>query len=130
FRSEFSNVDVSVWNMPADVQIGATTSLGTYAGHPNGDFDFKIELSGVNVNIWMKDAGAASFTALPQAIITGLTVQPGYAGIRSNASGADPKYLKSWYTHLDSDFNLQMTDPIPAQVTFGSATTTVYNAAN
>ncbi|MFN3404301.1 MAG: T9SS type A sorting domain-containing protein [Cytophagaceae bacterium] len=127
FSVQYSTVDLKIYNMPAGVRLDSIP-LPKHAGHPAGDFDFQIQLNNGNMNLWIKDP-SATFSTFPQAIVAGIPVQAGYAGIRA-LSSSTAAYLKSWYTHLDSDFNLQMTDPIPSQITYVAASNAVHNAVS
>jgi len=117
-----TQVAVSVWNMPANTQVGTTQNIA-YSNAPNA-FNFQLELVNGSLNVWVVNSGTVTLSPFPSASFTGLTIQAGYAGVKStNASAAT---LTNWYTHLDSDFQLQMTDPIPSQVTFTSAANAAY----
>ena len=121
-----TGVQVSVYNMPSNTQIGLTQNI-PYSNAP-GKFDFELQLVNSSLNVWVVNAGAIK-SPLPTISFAGLTIlQAGYAGIRSTVGGTAS--LSNWYTQLDSDFNLQLTDPIPSQVTYSSATTASYNSAN
>ncbi|MFL5731142.1 MAG: glycosyl hydrolase family 8, partial [Cytophagaceae bacterium] len=116
FNIQAATVQVSFFNMPANTQIGVTQTI-SYGALP-GAFDFQIQLSGANVNVWLVNSGAAIGGPAP-ITQAGITVQAGYAGVKS-AIG-NPASLSNWYTGLDSGFNLQMTDAIPTGITYTSA---------
>ena len=111
-----ANVAVSFFNMPANTQIGATQTI-TYSALP-GAFDFKIQLVGAVANFWLVNSGAAIVGAAPISQST-IPIQTGYAGVRSS-DGAVAS-LSNWYTSLDSGFDQQLSDAIPGEVTFVSA---------
>lgn len=84
-------------------------------------FNFKIVLHSDTADLYLNN-----FTGSPLISQTGMTVQAGYAGIING----DPTGANSWgthtitafSTHLDSGFDVQMTDPFPSSLTFTSAT--------
>jgi len=118
-----TGVFVSVYNMPAGTQIGTTQSI-PYTNSP-GKFDFQLQLVNGSLNIWAVNPGAVLST-FPDISYTGLTVQAGYAGVKSTVGG-NTATLTNWYTQLDNDFQLAMTDPIPSQITFTSAASVTYS---
>ncbi len=124
FDLQFASVNVSFFNMPANTQIGVTQTI-TYSALP-GAFDFQIQLNGPTASVWLVNAGAV-ITGPAPIIQSTIPVQAGYAGVRSTPGGAAT--LASWYTALDSGFNVQMTDPIPADITFTSAANLGSNVA-
>ncbi len=116
FNVQNANVQISFFSMPANTQIGSTQTI-TYGALP-GAFDFQIQLTGATVGVWLVNAGATISGSAPITQGT-IPVQAGYAGIRTSQGSASS--LANWYTHLDSGFNIQLTDPIPGGITFGSA---------
>ncbi len=128
FNVQFSNVQISVYDYGitaagAYTQLGATQTI-PYTNLP-GKFDFQIALSGSQLNFWLVNPGVM-MSSTPQLIFTGIPVQAGYAGVRSSVGGA--ALLENWYTNLDSEFNVQVTDPLLSNLSFVSATSATYNA--
>ncbi len=124
FEVANTQVVITVLNMPSGTTIG--TGNIAYSNAPNA-FDFQLQLVNGSLNVWVVNSGAA-LSPIATLSFTGVPVQAGYAGVMSTSGSAAT--LTNWYTQLDSDFNLQLTDPIPSQVTYTTATTATYNAAN
>ncbi|MFM7022772.1 MAG: gliding motility-associated C-terminal domain-containing protein [Flavobacteriales bacterium] len=109
------NCEVAFWN--GTTLLSKSTVALTLAG---GKFTYKIVLSGGTAQVWLN-----STTGSPTVSQSGFTVKAGYAGlINGDAAGGDSwgtNVLADYYTALDSGFDQQMTDAIPAEVTFVSA---------
>ncbi|MFL5729477.1 MAG: T9SS type A sorting domain-containing protein, partial [Cytophagaceae bacterium] len=128
FFVNFGSIDISIYNMPANTLIGSALSV-PFANSKPPVFDFQLQLNNADILIWAGDPGV-TFGAIPAGTVTGLPVQAGYAGVRGLADPSTAAKLRNWYTYLDSQFNLQMTDPIPAQLTYNSASNATYQAVN
>jgi len=122
--AQISVFDYGITAASTYTQIGAMQTI-PYTNIP-GEFDFQIGLVGSQLNFWLVNPGVMMSTT-PQLIFTGVPVQAGYAGVRST-NGTSGTLLENWYTNLDSEFNLQMTDPLLSNLSFVSAATTTYNA--
>ena len=112
-NSGAGNVLISFWN-------GTTlVSSGTYS-LAGGPFTYQITLSGGTISVWLN-----SFAGAPLVAQAGMTVQAGYAGIiNGDPSGADSwgsHQVANFNTNLDSGFNIQMYDPLPANLTYVSS---------
>ncbi len=84
-------------------------------GAPYTDAKFKIELKDNIIKIWINQ-----FNTLPFYTFSGLTyLNSGYVGFGKD-NWNKPKIL-SWDAHFDSAFELEISDLLPADVTFVSA---------
>lgn len=109
-------VDTRVYNGTTEL---STTSLG-YPGNP---MDIKLELDGGQLNVWLGN----TTNPTPSWTVTGVPVKAGYAGVINGwaDNGGSPHgshNLQAFHTELDSGFGLQVSDPIPSNLTFVSAT--------
>ncbi|MFN3403336.1 MAG: glycosyl hydrolase family 8 [Cytophagaceae bacterium] len=111
------NVEIRFWN--GTTQVGAA-STPAVSGLASGYFDYRIELNGGTISLWINN-----FSGAPLLSMTGMTVQAGYAGIINGTPGAadvwGTHHFSSWWTNLDSGFNVQMYDPIPSDITYVSS---------
>jgi uncharacterized repeat protein (TIGR01451 family)/gliding motility-associated-like protein len=116
-----ANVEIKFWNG------AALLSTGTFP-LPGGTFTFQLILTNATAQLWLN-----STSGTPMVTQTGLPIKAGYAGfINGDASGADTwgtHSILSFNAHLDSGFNVQMTDPIPTDLTFTSASNAGTNTA-
>ncbi|MFN3405342.1 MAG: T9SS type A sorting domain-containing protein [Cytophagaceae bacterium] len=122
-----NNVQVRVFSMPGDVEIGSAQTV-PFATAASTSFDFQIQLVNGAANIWVAVPNAV-LPGSPTFSFTGLPVHAGYAGVKTTTGDAGAR-ISNWYTHLDSGFLLQMTDPIPSQITFVSAANALHNGNN
>jgi gliding motility-associated-like protein/uncharacterized repeat protein (TIGR01451 family) len=127
FKVTSGNLQMTLWDYGITAansytQIGAVQQLN-YTNRP-GAFDFQLQLSGSSLNVWAVNPGVAMSTS-PLLTFTGVPIQAGYAGVRSVPANAAT--LASWYTNLDSAFDLIMTDPLLSNLSFVSATSATYN---
>jgi uncharacterized repeat protein (TIGR01451 family) len=135
----FSGIAITIWagqmgigggtrfSVKNDNTILYTTPSPLSYPPPQSNPEFMIALNGDRMRIWVNAADTAS--APPILDLTGVKVQAGYAGYYNNPAdptiggGNNGQYkLTKWYSHFDSAFDLQITDPIPADLTFVSAT--------
>jgi gliding motility-associated-like protein/uncharacterized repeat protein (TIGR01451 family) len=110
------SIEVRAYN--GIVQVGTTQTIG-YPGTPT---NIKLQLLGTQVNVWVGNLT----NPVPSLTFTGFTAKGGYAGfINGWANDGGDSYgahsVVSFSSHLDSGFNLKMTDPIPVGLTFVSA---------
>jgi uncharacterized repeat protein (TIGR01451 family) len=90
-----------------------TTAIATFTNlaYPgtSDPFSIRTELIDDKLYIWVNN-----FTGAPLKVVSGITqLTAGYAGIYANGSQQN---ITAWKTHLDSSFDLVMTDPVPAQL--------------
>ncbi|MGN6646077.1 MAG: glycosyl hydrolase family 8, partial [Cytophaga sp.] len=115
-------IAVSVWN--GATQVGATQTIG-YPGAPQ---NFKIVLNGNQLNLWM-----GTLTGSPTLTVTGITVQAGYIGFLNGTPTGQDTYanhnIVSLHSEMDSAYDIIISDPIPAGVTFVSASNSGTNTA-
>jgi hypothetical protein len=87
--------------------------------------DIRIDLSGANVYVYLKDHAAANWNVLPTLSYTAAPLTAGYAGIYNGApSGGSPSgghVFTKWYTSLDTAFNTLIYDTVPAGINFVGA---------
>jgi len=112
------------------VYDGATEIDATVLGFPGDPTDIKLLLSGDQLNVWVGDTASPN----PSWSVTGLPVRAGNAGfINGFLDGGDSYGLHRvtrFKSSLDSAFNVQITDPVPTEVTFVSATDGGINTAD
>jgi len=118
------SIEVRAYN--GTTQVGTTQSIG-YPGNPT---NVKIELIGTQVNVWVGNTSNPT----PTVTFTGFTVKAGYAGVINGwANDGGDSYgthrLRSFKTHLDSAFDLELSDPVPSGITFTSASNSGTNTA-
>ncbi len=102
-----------------------TTQMGAAvtAGFPNvAPSTIKLELVDGQVNLWIGNTSNPT----PTMTFTGFPVRAGYAGfINGWADNGGDSYgthrVVSYKTHLDSGFDIEISDPVPDGVTFVSA---------
>jgi hypothetical protein len=108
-------IEVKVWN--GTTQVGATQTIG----YPGATQNFKIVLNGNQLNLWM-----GTLTGSPTLTVTGLTVQAGYIGFLNGSPTGTDTYANhsiiSLHSEMDSAYDIIISDPIPAEITFVSAT--------
>lgn len=114
-------IDISVWN-------GNTSLIAKSFGYPGTPQNFKIVLNGNQLNLWV-----GNLTGSPLLTVTGLTVQSGYIGFLNgtpDAQGLNSSHkVIALHTELDSAYDIIISDPIPAEITFGAPATGVTHAA-
>ena len=80
--------------------------------------NIKIELDGEQVNVWMGNTSSPN----PSLTFTGIEERAGYIGLINGAPNGQDNYavhkLTSFYSAMDSAFNVQITDPIPGELSF------------
>lgn len=121
-KKEYNGIVVSLWDRGYSAAgytqlMSETTNTAFPAGFT--DIDIKLELFEDKASFSLVASGV-TMPGTPQYIQTGLEKVAGYAGWRSNNN--DASTIKKWNTWLDSGFDIVMRDPIPAGVTFVSAT--------
>lgn len=116
-----------------NVPFYTTPSLLSYT-NPQATPEFTIALNGNRIRIWVN--AADTINSLPLIDVTGVKVQAGYLGYYNNPADGTigggtlgDFRLQNWYTHFDSAFNLQISDPLPANLTYVSNTGGGTNAA-
>ncbi len=109
---------------------GLTEIDATVLGFPGDPTDIKLLLSGDQLNVWVGDTTSPN----PSWSVVGLPVRAGNAGFINGLPDGNDAYglhtVKRFKSSLDSAFNVQITDPIPAEVSFVSATDGGLNTAN
>ncbi|MFQ3575305.1 MAG: T9SS type A sorting domain-containing protein [Cytophagales bacterium] len=141
--ASYNGVALNVWPGKNGINGGVVFSVmndntkivgsdpNTPIPHPftpgNPVMNFIVVLKGGNMRIWINAADTSS--SPPIATYNGLKVQPGYVGFfnGSDASmgGGDNSNQNrptNWRSHFDSAFDLQISDPLPSNITFTSAT--------
>lgn len=106
-------------------QVG-TTQIVNYSNLP-GDYDFEIRLVGNSIGVSIVNPGAP-MPGVSHHIVVGVPLRSGFVGVGSAIGNVAS--ISNWFTNMDSQFNVQMTDPIPTNLSFVSAATASYNAAN
>lgn len=105
--------------------FNGTTQMGSAinTGFPNvSPSTIKLELVDDQVNIWMGNTSNPT----PTMTFTGFPVRAGYAGfVNGWADNGGESYgthrVVSYKTQLDSGFDIEISDPVPDDVTFVSA---------
>ncbi len=100
---------------------GTTQIDQTILGFPGNPMDIKLLLNGDQLNVWLGN----TTNPTPTWSVTGLPVRVGnYGFINAFPDGSDSfgtHTVSRFKTSMDSAFNLQITDPIPTEVSFVSA---------
>ncbi len=112
----YDNADIKVSFYNDATQVGTTQSF-PFGG---GAIDFEVELINDVINVYL-DGSTIPLTQ------SGMDIRAGYAGVRSTVGNSGTS-LTNWGSHLDSGFDLQISDPVPAEVTFVSSPTGTNNA--
>ncbi|KZS39403.1 hypothetical protein AWE51_12750 [Aquimarina aggregata] len=115
-----------------DTQVYNGTSIidQTTLGFPGNPMDIKLLLNGNQLNVWLGN----TTNPTPTWSVTGLPVKAGSAGFinafpdGNDASGSHT--VSRFKTSMDSAFNVQITDPIPSEVSFVSASDSGTSNAN
>ena len=117
-NSGSGNVETTLYkglNQVGDVDGGSlkiSSSLTT---------DVKIELIDEKINIWMGDTSSP----IPSLTFEGIDQKPGYVGVINGSPSGGDNYgvhkLTSFYSAMDSAFNLQIVDPVPGELEFVSS---------
>jgi len=119
-KKVYNGIELSLWRHTSGgyTEVMATTTNTTF---PAGftAVDIQLELFDDKVSFSLVSSGSP-MPGAPQYIQTGLDDTAGFAGWRSNNN--DASTVSQWNTWLDSGFDIVMRDPIPAGVTFVSAT--------
>ncbi len=143
----FDGVALNIWPGPQGIGAGINVSAmdgntlirrdGTAGAPisitPPGDpIEVIVRLSGDTMAVWFNndpDLSPATVT------YTGLREQAGYVGYYNGKTdggmgGGDngSRTITNWESHFDSAFDLQVSDPIPAEVSFVSSPTGTNNA--
>ncbi|WMJ73990.1 glycosyl hydrolase family 8 [Cytophagaceae bacterium ABcell3] len=109
------NVEVRLYDGTDEL---STTSLGLPGGSPT---NIRVVLSEDRLNLWLGNVTNPS----PTWAVSGLPVREGYAGVINGFPDGQDTWgehtLVNFRTHLDSGFDIIMTDPIPASLEFISA---------
>lgn len=104
------------------VYDGLTELDTTVLGFPGNPMNIKLLLSGDQLSVWLGN----TTSPIPSWNVTGLPVRAGNCGfINGFPDGSDSYALHTvtqFKSTMDSAFNLQITDPIPSEVSFVSAT--------
>jgi gliding motility-associated-like protein/uncharacterized repeat protein (TIGR01451 family) len=130
FQGIFIEFQMAFWGSMINMKVFENTSSTPideivqegYAA-PFTEAKIKIELKENVLKIWINE-----LTGLPFYTFSGITVlSPGYVGFaqgdRSASSSvwSKPK-INGWNAHFDSAFDLEISDPLPTELTFVSAT--------
>jgi uncharacterized repeat protein (TIGR01451 family) len=129
FKYQNATVDITLWN--GITAVSTVSIAGTWVPPLAGaaTFNHKLEITGTNLRVFMVDmvTPVHTFSSLP---ITG----PGWVGIINGTPSNNDSYgthiITNWNSRFDSAFDLTITDPIPAEITYGSASNATYNAIN
>ncbi len=111
------NGEVRFWN--GTTQVGTTQSILI-----NADFDLKVVLNGPTIVCYIDNTLTQSFEGFSTPVsMTGMTVQPGYAGVINGIPGTvtdnyGTHWLTSWHSELDTSYNTAVLDTLPAGVSF------------
>lgn len=110
----YSSVNFKVISAGIEVSVvdesGVTLQTLLAAGALN-PFNFKIELDGDLVRVWVNDVNSVD----PFLSVSGLSVKAGYSGVISVPGSGGT--LSNWQTHLDSGFDLEIKSPIQPGLT-------------
>lgn len=121
FKKVYNGFQISLWEHSGAgyTQLMAPTLNTAFSNPPFNEVDIKLDLFEDKASFSIVKTGQA-MPGAPQYIQTGLKKVAGYAGWR--AQNTSVSTVKKWNTWLDSGFEIVMRDPIPAGVTFVSAT--------
>ena len=111
---------------PTTMQIslydGTNLLETTEQGTPGSNTEIKVLLNEGDLNVWLGDISSPS----PSWVASGLPIRVGnYGFINGTPSGGDnwgTHTVTSFYSAMDSAFNVQITDPIPGELSFVSST--------
>ncbi len=113
-----------------DVRVydGVTQVATNSLGYPGDPMDIKIELAADQMNLWLGN----TTNPTPDWTVNGLTIKAGYAGVINGfADTGGDSYgthnLLDFHTELDSGFELEISDPIPTEISFVSASNSGVN---
>jgi gliding motility-associated-like protein/uncharacterized repeat protein (TIGR01451 family) len=111
------------------VYNGALELKRTTLSYSNPTLDIKIILSGNQMNLWVGN----TTNPTPSWVVTGLNVQAGNCGFINGFVDGKDNYgihqVTRFKTSMDSAFNVQITDPIPTDVSFVTAADNGLNTA-
>jgi len=130
FQGIFIEFELAFWGNQVNMKVFQNTSATpidqivqqAYAA-PFTEAKIKIELKENVLKIWIND-----LAGLPFYTFSGITVlNPGYAGFaqgdrNASASVWSGHKITGWNAHFDSGFDVQISDPLPPELTFISAT--------
>jgi gliding motility-associated-like protein/uncharacterized repeat protein (TIGR01451 family) len=117
------DLEINVWN--------GTTPLFTTVqkfGYPGSPQNFKIVLNGNQLNLWV-----GSLTGAPLLTVTGITVKAGYIGFLNGSPANQETYnshsVVSLHSEMDSAYDIIISDPVPAGITYGTSSNSGTNTA-
>lgn len=122
FKRDWGEMFVTFFN--DGKQVGGVQSF-TYTGFGSGEspFDFKVELKDDTIQFWAGDTAAL----LPNVSQNGFSIRSGYAGVKTGKDTGTR--LKGWNSHFDAGFDLNISDLVPAGITFISGSGVISTGA-
>ncbi|WP_010180048.1 glycosyl hydrolase family 8 [Aquimarina agarilytica] len=125
FKPNFGggNIETEVFDGTRPIKATGITPSGNPA-------KIKLQLVDDQLQVWMGN----TTTPTPTWTVTGLPIRAGYAGVingypNSASDNSGIHQLIAYKSSLDSAFDLQITDPIPAEINFVSAADSGVNTA-
>jgi gliding motility-associated-like protein/uncharacterized repeat protein (TIGR01451 family) len=110
------------------VYDGTTEIKRTVLGSPANPMDIKIALSGNQMNVWLGN----TTNPTPTWSVVDIPIRAGNCGFINGFTDGSDTYgthkVTRFKTSMDSAFNMQITDPIPSEVDFVSASDSGINA--
>lgn len=108
-------------NIETEVFDGTTSVKATGITPSGNPAKIKLQLADDQLQVWMGNTASPT----PTWTVTGLPIRAGYAGVINGSpdgsSTSGVHQLIAYKSSLDSAFDLQITDPIPTEITFISA---------
>ncbi|WP_010520668.1 glycosyl hydrolase family 8 [Aquimarina agarivorans] len=116
FKPNFGGASLGV-----EVFDGTTSLKSTTVTPPGNPVNIKLQLADDQLQLWVGNTASPT----PTWVVTGVPERAGYAGVINGlpdgSSTSGVHQLTAYKSGLDSAFDLQITDPIPAEITFVSA---------